>query len=78
LLLKLDNTTKIYPKPKYDVPVGASFEYVLSLQARNRNSTIIGFIVHENGMLVFDNKGKLPSGNTEYKAFCSVGMSSPG
>ena|ERR1700738_648366 len=74
ITFKLEST-KVYSGPKYSAPVGTSLEYVLSLEARNESSTITGFIVHENEMLVLDERGKHPPNALTYKAYCSNGMS---
>jgi uncharacterized membrane protein len=75
---KLENSTKTYLGPKYSAPVGTSLEYVLSFEARNESSTVTGFIVHENGMLVLDEQGKRPPNPLTYNAYCSDGMSERG
>ena len=68
----------IYRAPLYRAARGASINFVMSVRAKRGNSTLIGFVVNENQMIVADKNGKAPSDADAYSAYCSDGMSDSG
>jgi len=50
----------------------------MSIRAKRGNSTLVGFVVNENRMMVADKNGKAPSDADAYSAYCSDGMSDRG
>jgi uncharacterized membrane protein len=69
---------RTYSGPKYGPPLGTSPDYVLSVQARSGSSNLTAFVVNETAMSVLTQNGEHPSSGTEYKAYCSDGMSDRG
>jgi hypothetical protein len=68
----------IYRAPLYRAAAGAPLDFVMSVRAKRGNSTLIGFVVNENRMIVADKNGKAPSDADAYSAYCSDGMSDRG
>jgi hypothetical protein len=62
----------------YRAAAGAPLDFVMSVKAKRGNSTLIGFVVNENRMIVADKNGKAPSDADAYSAYCSDGMSDRG
>jgi uncharacterized membrane protein len=75
LVLDFAGDKKTYPIPTFKAAAGTGPDYVTSIQARNRTSSVVAFVVNENLMIVADKNGKAPPENVEYQAYCSDGMS---
>ena len=68
----------VYNAPLYRAAAGAPLDFVMSIRAKRGHSTLIGFVVNENRMMVADKNGKAPSDANPYSAYCSDGMSDRG
>jgi uncharacterized membrane protein len=68
----------IYIAPIYKAAAGAPQDFAMSVRAKRGSSTLIGFVVNENRMMVADKNGKAPSNPDIYSAYCSDGMSDRG
>lgn len=75
---KLADARQIALTPVYRPAAGASENYVLSVQARNRTNSLTGFVVNENLMGINDKNGRGPALSLGYNAYCSDGMSDRG
>jgi uncharacterized membrane protein len=75
VVLELSDDTETYLEPTYMAAAGASPDYVMSVQTKNRTSSLIGFVVNETSMVVADGNGEAPPKGTEYQAYCSDAMS---
>jgi uncharacterized membrane protein len=75
VIVRFDEKTTTYEKPKYTPASGTGSDYVTSVIARTKLSTFIAFIVNQNAMHVADKDGKSTAENTKYRSYCSDGMS---